>query len=99
VHALAARSRAAHIAKVGGIVACGGWSRRNKIYTGSAAGADDARLLDPATRARARAAMFVRGDSLARTCGDVRARRLTRRGSGRVQRVPRPRVGRRRLGW
>ncbi len=70
----------------GEIVACGGWSRRNKIYTGSAAGADDGRLLDPATEPAHVRAMFVRGD-------------FTRRGSRRVQRVPRPRVGRRRLGW
>ena len=33
------------------IVACGGWSRRAKLYTGSGAGNDDERLLDPRTEA------------------------------------------------
>ena len=33
----------------GEIVACGGWSRRNKLYTGSGSLGDDERLLDPAT--------------------------------------------------
>ena len=31
----------------GEIVACGGWSRRDKLYTGSGDAAGDARLLDP----------------------------------------------------
>ena len=53
------------------IVACGGWSRRNKLYTGSGAGADDGRLLDPATEPARVRAMFVRGD-------------FTRRGLGRA---------------
>src|SRR6266540_1646140 len=39
----------------GEIVACGGWSRRNKLFNASTAGADE-RLLDPATEpARIRA--------------------------------------------
>jgi GNAT superfamily N-acetyltransferase len=54
----------------GEIVACGGWSRRNKLFNGSAAGADD-RLLDPATEPARIRAMFVRGD-------------WTRRGLGRA---------------
>src|SRR5712691_4269032 len=33
----------------GELVACGGWSRRDKLYTGSGAGSHDARLLDPTT--------------------------------------------------
>jgi GNAT superfamily N-acetyltransferase len=55
----------------GEIVACGGWSRRNKLYTGSADQADDERLLDPATEPARIRAMFVRGD-------------WTRRGLGRA---------------
>jgi len=53
------------------IVACGGWSRREKLYTGSGAGADDSRLLDPATEPARVRAMFVRAD-------------WTRRGLGRA---------------
>jgi GNAT superfamily N-acetyltransferase len=54
-----------------GIVACGGWSRRNKLYTGSGAGGDDERLLDPETEPARIRAMFVRAD-------------WTRRGLGRA---------------
>ena len=53
------------------IVACGGWSRRDKLYTGSGAADGDARLLDPATEAARVRAMFVRED-------------WTRRGLGRA---------------
>ena len=53
----------------GEIVACGGWSRRNKLYTGSGAGADDGRLLDPATEPARVRAMFVRGDCTRRGLG------------------------------
>lgn len=53
------------------IVACGGWSRRNKLYTGSGSLGDDERLLDPATEPARVRAMFVRGD-------------WTRRGLGRA---------------
>jgi GNAT superfamily N-acetyltransferase len=45
----------------GEIVACGGWSRRNKLFNASMAGADT-RLLDPATEPARIRAMFVRGD-------------------------------------
>jgi GNAT superfamily N-acetyltransferase len=55
----------------GEIVACGGWSRRNKLFTGAGAGADDGRLLDPATEPARVRAMFVRRD-------------WTRRGIGRA---------------
>jgi GNAT superfamily N-acetyltransferase len=55
----------------GEIVACGGWSRRNKLYTGSGDAAGDLRLLDPSTEAARVRAMFVRGD-------------WTRRGLGRA---------------
>jgi len=54
----------------GEIVACGGWSRRNKLYNGTDAGAD-ARLLDPQSEPARIRAMFVRGD-------------WTRRGLGRA---------------
>jgi GNAT superfamily N-acetyltransferase len=53
------------------IVACGGWSRRNKLYTGSDGRDDDDRLLDPETEPARVRAMFVRGD-------------WTRRGLGRA---------------
>lgn len=46
----------------GEIVACGGWSRRNRLYTGSGASPDDGRLLDPATEPARVRAMFVRAD-------------------------------------
>lgn len=55
----------------GEIVACGGWSRRNKLYTGSGDADDDERLLDPASEPARVRAMFVRGD-------------WTRRGLGRA---------------
>ena len=44
------------------IVACGGWSRRGKLYTGSGDTDDDARVLDPATEPARVRAMFVRDD-------------------------------------
>jgi GNAT superfamily N-acetyltransferase len=53
------------------IVACGGWSRRDKLYTGSGDADDDARLLDPLTEPARVRAMFVRED-------------WTRRGLGRA---------------
>ena len=55
----------------GEIVACGGWSRRDKLYTGSGDRGDDARLLDPRTEPARVRAMFVRRD-------------WTRRGLGRA---------------
>jgi GNAT superfamily N-acetyltransferase len=55
----------------GEIVACGGWSRRAKLYTGSGDQQDDNRQLDPRTEAARVRAMFVRGD-------------WTRRGLGRA---------------
>jgi GNAT superfamily N-acetyltransferase len=58
--------------EVGGeLVACGGWSRRGRLYTGAGDHDDDARLLDPATEAAHVRAMFVDG-------------RWTRRGLGRA---------------
>lgn len=53
----------------GQIVACGGWSKRGKIYTGSGAEPSDDRLLDPATEPARVRAMFVRGDWTRRGLG------------------------------
>jgi GNAT superfamily N-acetyltransferase len=53
----------------GELVACGGWSRRDKLYSGSGVGADDARLLDPATEPARVRAMFVRPDWTRRGLG------------------------------
>ena len=56
----------------GEIVACGGWSRRDKLFTGAGGEvAGTARLLDPATEPARVRAMFVRSD-------------WTRRGIGRA---------------
>jgi GNAT superfamily N-acetyltransferase len=55
----------------GELIACGGWSRRAKLYNGSGPAADDERLLDPATEPARVRAMFVRAD-------------WTRRGLGRA---------------
>ena len=43
-------------------IACGGWSRRYKLYSGSGEGEGDARLLDPAGEPAPVRAMFVRED-------------------------------------
>ena len=48
--------------KEGEVVACGGWSRRGKLYTGSGDADDDARLIDPVTEPARVRAMFVRDD-------------------------------------
>jgi GNAT superfamily N-acetyltransferase len=53
----------------GDLVACGGWSRRDKLYTGSGAASGDVRLLDPATEAARVRAMFVRADWTRRGLG------------------------------
>ena len=45
-----------------GIIACGGWSRRGRLYTGSGVHAGDDRVLDPARDAAHVRAMFVRPD-------------------------------------
>ncbi|KOX28788.1 acetyltransferase [Saccharothrix sp. NRRL B-16348] len=55
----------------GEVVACGGWSRRDKLYTGSGDRPGDGRLLDPAAEPARVRAMFVRSD-------------WTRRGLGRA---------------
>ena len=53
----------------GEIVACGGWSRRDRLYTGGGDPADDARVLDPATEPARVRAMFVRADWTRRGLG------------------------------
>lgn len=53
----------------GQIVACGGWSRRDKVYTGSEPGVDEERLVDPATEPARVRAMFTRGDWTRRGLG------------------------------
>jgi GNAT superfamily N-acetyltransferase len=53
----------------GDVVACGGWSRRGRVYMGSAAGPDDDRYLDPLTEAAHIRAMFVRADWTRRGLG------------------------------
>ncbi len=53
----------------GDLVACGGWSRRDKLYSGSGDGADDARLLDPSSEPARVRAMFVRPDWTRRGLG------------------------------
>jgi len=50
------------------IVACGGWSKRDKLFSGAADQEHRARLLDPTEPARVRA-MFVRGDWTRRGLG------------------------------
>ena len=55
----------------GELVACGGWSRRHKLFSGPGDRAEDDRLLDPAREPARIRAMFVRRD-------------WTRRGLGRA---------------
>jgi GNAT superfamily N-acetyltransferase len=50
-------------------VACGGWSRRAKPYTGSGDADGDDRMLDPATEPAHVRAMFVRADWTRRGLG------------------------------
>ena len=53
----------------GDIIACGGWSRRDKLFSGEAAQEGRARLLDPATEPARVRAMFVRVDWTRRGLG------------------------------
>ena len=58
------------VLEVGGeLVGCGGWSRRDKLYTGSGDAEGDARLLDPVTEPARVRAMFVRADWTRRGLG------------------------------
>jgi GNAT superfamily N-acetyltransferase len=51
------------------LVACGGWSRRDRLYTGSGDSEGDDRLLDPASEPARVRAMFVRDDWTRRGLG------------------------------
>ncbi len=53
----------------GELVACGGWGRRDKLYTGSGVAQEDARKLDPATEPARVRAMFTRADWTRRGLG------------------------------
>jgi GNAT superfamily N-acetyltransferase len=53
----------------GQFVACGGWSRRDRLYTGSGTAEDDSRLLDPAREPARVRAMFVHDDWTRRGLG------------------------------
>ena len=53
----------------GDLVACGGWSRRGRLYAGSGDAADDDRLLDPSIEPARVRAMFTRGDRTRRGLG------------------------------
>lgn len=51
------------------VVACGGWSRRDRLYMGSGDSGEDARLLDPSSEPARVRAMFVRADWTRRGLG------------------------------
>jgi GNAT superfamily N-acetyltransferase len=51
------------------LVACGGWSRRDKLYSGSGDSDRDARLLDPSSEPARVRAMFVHADWTRRGLG------------------------------
>jgi GNAT superfamily N-acetyltransferase len=53
----------------GDLVACGGWSRRDKLFSGEASQEGRSRLLDPASEPARVRAMFVRGDWTRRGLG------------------------------
>lgn len=53
----------------GEAVACGGWSKRDRLYTGSGNSPGDARELDPETEPARVRAMFVRSDWTRRGLG------------------------------
>jgi GNAT superfamily N-acetyltransferase len=55
----------------GEVVACGGWSKRGKLYTGSGDAAGDDRLLDPRSESAHVRAMFVRPDWTRRGLGTL----------------------------
>ena len=79
----------------GELVGCGGWSRRDRLYTGSGDDEGDSRLLDPAAEPAKVRAMFVRADWTRRGLGrriieecEQAARREGYRGSHSWPRFP-----------
>lgn len=57
------------VAADGSLAACGGWSRRDKLFNGAAVTGVEARLLDPATEPARVRAMFVSGEWARRGLG------------------------------
>jgi predicted N-acetyltransferase YhbS len=53
----------------GEVIASGGWSKRDKVYTGSGDSSGDVRALDPASEPARVRAMFVRADWTRRGLG------------------------------
>jgi GNAT superfamily N-acetyltransferase len=53
------------------LIACGGWSRRDKLFSGSSEQEGRTRLLDPATEPARVRAMFVRPDRTRRGLGTI----------------------------
>lgn len=53
----------------GELIACGGWSMRDKLYTGAGDSSGDGRALDPAREPARVRAMFVRADCTRRGLG------------------------------
>jgi GNAT superfamily N-acetyltransferase len=51
------------------VIGCGGWSRRDKLYTGSGDSSGDERVLDPSREPARVRAMFVRADWTRRGLG------------------------------
>lgn len=51
------------------LVACGGWSRRDKLYSGSGGSDGDVRMLDPSSEPARVRAMFVHADWTRRGLG------------------------------
>src|SRR5258707_6911534 len=63
------------------MVGCGGWSRRRKVYSGSAAAGDESALIDPTTEPARIRAMFVRPEHARRGIG----RRILRHSEERAE--------------
>ncbi len=57
------------VAPDGALAACGGWSRRDKLFNGARVTGVEARLLDPATEPARVRAMFVHSDFTRRGLG------------------------------